>query len=65
MEEKKAIRGIMVTTSSYGKSSYDFAHEHNITLLDGNDLVQLLSKHGYDFHIDIEQAKAYNAKSIN
>lgn len=64
MEEKKAIRGIMVTTSSYGKVSYDYAMKHNITLINGNDLVQLLAKHGYDFHIDMAQAKAYKGNKL-
>jgi len=60
MQEKNAIRGILVTTSSFGKSSYDFAQSANITLMNGLDLINLLSKYGYDYHIDLEQARAYN-----
>lgn len=59
MEEKKAIRGIMVTTSNYGKSSYEYAKNQNITLINGDELIQLLDKHGYKFHNDLAQAKAF------
>jgi dipeptidase D len=38
----------------------DFAKENNITLIDGNGLINLLQKHGFDFHIDLEQAKILN-----
>ncbi len=52
-----ANRGILVTTSSYGPDSYEFAKDKPITLLNGKDLISLMSKHGYDCYIDIKQAK--------
>ncbi len=61
MEEHKAIRGILVTTSNFGFSSKEFAQDHNITLINGNELLELLKKHGYDFHINLEQAKKINS----
>ena len=61
MEEHKAIRGILVTTSDFGGSSREFAGQHNITLINGDQLIELLKKQGYDFHINLEQAKIINA----
>ncbi|MGF7060779.1 restriction endonuclease [Brassicibacter mesophilus] len=61
MEEFKAIRGILVTTSDFGGSSREFAAQNNITLINGEQLIDLFNKHNYDFHIDIEQAKHVNA----
>ncbi len=52
-----ASRGILVTTSRYGADAANFAKDKPLTLLDGNDLLGLLKKHGYDFHIDIKEAR--------
>lgn len=46
MHEKKATTGIVVTTSSFGKASYDFATTHGrIQLIDGRNLKALLHEH--------------------
>ncbi len=60
MDEHKAIRGILVTTSDFGGSSREFAGQHNITLINGEMLIDLFKKHNYNFHIDLEQAKLQN-----
>ena len=52
-----ANRGIIVTTSSYGGDSYEFAKDKPITLLDGSNLLHLLQKHGYSFRIDLKEAR--------
>lgn len=52
-----AIKGILVTTSHYGNDSRDFVKDKPITLLDGNNLLYLLDKHGYKARIDIKEAK--------
>lgn len=52
-----ANRGILVTTSTYGPDAYDFAKDKPITLIDGSRLLHLLQKHGYNFRIDIREAK--------
>ncbi len=52
-----ANRGILVTTAKFGSDAYDFAKDKNITLLEGNQLLGLLSKHGYNFKIDINEAR--------
>lgn len=62
MDEHKAIRGILVTTSDFGNSSREFANAHNITLINGDQLVDLFSSHGFNFHINLEQAKILNCK---
>ena len=46
MAQKKAATGIVVTTSTFGKASYDFARDTGrITLYDGIHLKALLLEH--------------------
>jgi restriction system protein len=52
-----AVKGILVTTSHFGSESYSFAKDKPITLINGNELLGLLSQYGYRFRIDIEEAK--------
>jgi restriction system protein len=52
-----ANRGILVTTSNYGIDAYEFAKDKPITLLNGENLLHLLQKHGYYMKIDIKEAK--------
>ena len=52
-----ATKGILVTTSDYGKDSYEFAKEKPITLLNGSNLLSLLEKHGHKARINIAEAK--------
>lgn len=47
MIHEGATKGILVTTSSYGKEAYDFAKDKPISLIDGQDLLGLLNKYGY------------------
>lgn len=47
MIHEGATKGILVTTSSYGKESYDFSKDKPITLIDGQALLGLLNKYGY------------------
>ena len=47
MIHEGATKGILVTTSSYGKEAYDFAQDKPITLIDGQALLGLLNKYGY------------------
>lgn len=60
MDQHNAIRGILATTSKFGASSIEYARQHNITLIDGDKLVEMFKKHNYKFHIDLEQAKKSN-----
>jgi restriction system protein len=52
-----ATKGILVTTSSFGNDSYSFAKDKPITLMDGNNLLYLLEKHGHRAVIDLAEAK--------
>jgi restriction system protein len=52
-----ANKGILVTTSYFGKDAYDFAKNKPLTLINGNNLLYLLGKHGHNARINIEEAK--------
>lgn len=50
-----ANRGILVTTSSYGPDTYEFAKDKPISLVDGQHLIKMLQKHGKNYHITLEK----------
>ena len=52
-----AAKGILVTTADYGPDAYEFAKGKPLTLLNGNNLLHLLEKHGHKAKIDIQEAK--------
>jgi hypothetical protein len=52
-----ANRGILITTSSYGPDSYEFAKDKPISLIDGPRLLEMLTKHGKDYKIDLKEAR--------
>lgn len=52
-----ATRGILVTTSSFGPDAYKFAEKKPLTLIDGDQLLGLLEKHGYSVRIDLDEAR--------
>lgn len=52
-----AMKGILVTTSSYGPDAYSFAADKPITLLDGGHLLHMLERHGHKARIDLAEAK--------
>ena len=58
-----ANRGILVTTSSYGPDSYDFAKDKPISLIDGPNLLVLLRKHGRIYRIDLEEARHLDSQT--
>jgi restriction system protein len=45
MQNEGASKGILVTTSGYGKASFDFANNKPIELLSGSNLLFLLEQH--------------------
>jgi restriction system protein len=57
-----ANRGILVTTSSYGPDSYDFAKNKPISLVDGPNLIAMLKRHGRGFRIDLAEARRLDAE---
>ena len=53
MQNEGASKGILVTTSGYGKASYDFANGKPLELLDGGNLLYLLHENaGLDAKIE-------------
>ncbi|MGH8124199.1 MAG: restriction endonuclease [Rudaea sp.] len=52
-----ANRGILVTTSNYGPDAYKFALNKPITLINGSNLLAMLSEHGQKARIDLQEAK--------
>jgi restriction system protein len=57
MMNEGAMKGLLVTTSDYGPDAYSFAKDKPITLLNGSNLLHLLSKHGHKARIDLAEAK--------
>jgi restriction system protein len=53
MISEGAAKGILVTTSYYGRDSREFAKDKPITLIDGENLVYLFQKHGRNLHISL------------
>lgn len=60
-----ANRGILISTSSYGPDSYEFAKDKPISLVDGPNLILMLQKHGKKFKIDLEEARRLNEENKN
>jgi restriction system protein len=54
MQNEGATKGILVTTSGYGKASYEFANGKPLELIDGSGLLYLLNEHaGIDAKIEM------------
>ena len=52
-----ANSGIIITTSDYGRDSYEFAKDKPLKLLNGGHLLALLNKNGRKGYIDLSEAK--------
>lgn len=52
-----ANRGILITTASFGPDAYEFAKDKPLSLVDGPNLLNLLSRHGKTFRIDLDEAR--------
>lgn len=57
VQHEGAMKGILITTSSYGADSYEFAKGKPLTLVDGSNLLHLLGEAGTKAHIDIAAAR--------
>ena len=56
VQNEGASKGILVTTSGYGKAAFDFAQNKPLTLLDGANLLYLLATHaGTEAKIEIPE----------
>ena len=52
-----ANSGIIITTSDYGRDSYEFAKDKPLKLLNGGHLLALLNKNGRKGYINLVEAK--------
>lgn len=52
-----ATKGILVSTADFGPDAYSFAKDKPLSLLNGNNLLHLLHKHGHQAKIDLKEAK--------
>lgn len=52
-----ANSGIIITTSDYGRDSYEFAKDKPLKLLNGGHLLALLNKNGRKGYINLAEAK--------
>jgi restriction system protein len=56
MQNEGATKGILVTTSGYGKASHEFANGKPLELIDGSGLLFLLNEHaGIDAKIEVPE----------
>jgi restriction system protein len=51
MMAEHANKGILVTTSYFGRDSREFAKDKPILLMDGQNLIHMFQKHGHNVHI--------------
>ena len=58
-----ANRGIIITTASFGPDAYEFSKDKPISLVDGQNLLLMLQKHGKKFKIDLEEARQLNIEN--
>lgn len=57
VSDEGAMKGILVTTSDFGRDSYEYVKDKPLTLLNGENLLHMLKKHGYEARIDLNEAK--------
>lgn len=50
-----AVKGILITTSYYGKDSMEFVKDKPLTLINGEELIYMFNKHGYSVKIELEK----------
>jgi restriction system protein len=59
-----AVKGILVTTSYYGPDAISFAKDKPLTLMNGEQLLYMFQKHGYDFKISLKSQRAASSKLV-
>jgi restriction system protein len=64
VRKEGASRGILVTTSTYGGDAYAFANNEPVTLLNGAELLGLLKKHGYNFRVNLTEARQLRLSQV-
>ncbi len=59
-----AVKGILVTTSYYGPEARDFAKDKPLALINGEQLMYLFNKHGYQVKIELQKKQAAVSRRI-
>lgn len=59
-----AVKGILVTTSYYGPEARDFAKDKPLTLINGEQLMYLFNKHGYQVKIELQNKRNALSKRV-
>lgn len=54
-----AVKGILITTSSYGKDAHKFAKDKPLSLISGQELLGILNQYGYS-NLTIKTKRKYN-----
>lgn len=57
VQNEGASKGFLVTTSRFGPDAHQFAKGKPLTLIDGPQLLGLLRQFGYEFRIDLAEAR--------
>ena len=56
VQHEGAMKGILVTTATFGSDAYEFARDKPITLISGAELLGLLERHGHRAKINLAEA---------
>jgi restriction system protein len=58
VQHEGAMKGILVTTATFGSDAYEFAKDKPITLISGAELLVILERHGHSAKINLAEARA-------
>jgi restriction system protein len=58
VQHEGAMKGILVTTATFGSDAYEFARDKPITLISGAELLGILERHGHSAKINLAEARA-------
>jgi len=53
-----AMKGILVTTATFGSDAYEFAKGKPLTLISGPELLSILERHGHNARINLAEARS-------
>lgn len=48
-----AVKGILITTSYFGSEALDFVKDKPLKLINGEELIYMFNKHGYNYKIEL------------
>jgi restriction system protein len=60
MSDEGAVKGILVTTSFFGKDLWEFVKDKPLTLLDDSNLIQMFNDYGYNVRIELKKNEKAN-----